>query len=183
MNAKLKLAVGAVAGLLAFALVTPTAANAAPVAASYQSSTVASADVAVDAGQLSTALESLFTDVITFDEHGLTSFDVQNATELLGAEKALELDRQLREASVASLSGMTLMATGQAYVDCIVESSVLGLIAGLVTGSFVELIREKKWDELAKKLLPRLVKSGVTGGVIGVVGSLAASAVGCAIFA
>jgi len=183
MNAKLKFALGAVAGLLAFTLVVPSAANAAPAAPSHQSSTVATADVAIDAGQLSTALESLFTDVITFDEQGLISFDVQNATELLGAEKALELDRQLRESSVASLSGMTLMATGQAYVDCIVESSVLGLIGGIITGSFVELIREKKWDELAKRLLPRLVKSGVTGGVVGVVGSLAASAVGCAIFA
>ena len=78
-----------------------------------------------------------------FDEDGLTSFDVQNATELFGVEEAPELDRQSREACVASLSSVTLMTTGQAYAECIIESRCCGSIAELATGSFVQLIRKK----------------------------------------
>ncbi len=53
----------------------PTAANAAPVVAPQQTSTVAVVDV-LEVNQLATGLETLFTEIMTYDANGVVSFDV-----------------------------------------------------------------------------------------------------------
>ena len=70
-------------------------------------------------------------------------------------------------------------ASGQSFVQCMADKSILGLIGGMTSGVYVELIREKKFYELAQKIMPRLVKAGFAGGMVGLVGSLGVSAIIC----
>lgn len=183
MNLKFKLSVGVIAGALAIAMIVPTAANAAPVVASQPASAVATRDVH-NVNQLATGLETLFTEVITYDANGVVSFDVQSATNLLGAEVAADLEQQLNQKRAHSQSapGSMQLFAQRSFVDCMVQNSVIGLVSGIIGGTFAELIRQKAWQELAEALLPRLVRAGVTGGVAGVVVSLGASAVQCTFF-
>lgn len=183
MNLKIKLSVGVIAGALAIAIIVPTAANAAPVIAPQQTSAIAVVDV-LEVNQLATGLETLFTEVMTYDANGLVSFDVQSATDLLGADVAADLEQQLNQKRANSLSfpASIQMFAQLSFVDCMIQNSVIGLVSGIIGGSFYELIRQKAWNELAEALLPRLVRAGVTGGVAGVVASLGASAVQCTFF-
>ena len=183
MNLRRKVAIGAIAGALAIAMIVPTAANAAPVVAPQQTSTVAVVDV-LEVNQLATGLETLFTEVMTYDANGVVSFDVQSATNLLGAEVAADLEQQLNQKRANSLSAPTSMQTlaQLSFIDRMIQNSVIGLVSGIIGGAFVELIQQKAWQELAEALLPRLVRAGVTGGIVGVVASLGASAVLCTFF-
>jgi hypothetical protein len=182
-NLKLKFSVGAIAGARAFAMTVPTAANAAPMVAPQQTPTVAAADV-FEVNQLTTGLETLFTEVITYDANGVVAFDAQSATELLGSELAADLEQQLSQKIANSLSNSASrqMFAQQSFVDCMVQNSVIGLVSGVVGGAFIELVKQKAWTALAEARLPRLVRAGVTGGVAGVVASLAAFAVQCTWF-
>lgn len=179
---KKKITTGVVAGILAFGLAAPTVASAAPTSVHTSSSKVA---VVSDEAHLASSLQTLFEEVLVIDEQGgFVSYDETAATKLLGADEARSLGRQIGLAQIQARSGklpaQTLAAND--FVGCMVENSVIGLVSGVVSGSFAELIREKKWDELAKKLWPKLVKAGVTGGVVGVAAGLAASAVQCTFF-
>lgn len=138
---------------------------------------------------LATDLQILFEEVMIVDDYGVVSFNEARAAELLGPEAATDLSSQLTMSSgagLATVGGPKLLAstasTGQSFVDCMVQNSVLGLVGGLVGGAYTELIRQQKWDELAEALLPRLVRAGFAGGVAGVVVSLATGAVQCSFF-
>lgn len=168
-------------------ILAPPVAFAAPVTTAYAAT---NQDPATVQGQqeLSQTLETLFEEVMVIDESGIVSYDEEKAVELLGAEEAAALTVQLeaaalpRTAGATADSGQVRAAASNSFVDCMVENSVIGLVSGVVSGSFAELIREKKWDELAEKLWPKLVRAGVAGGVVGVAASLAASSVQCTIF-
>jgi len=182
MSFKMKSLTAILAGGLAITLIGSGAAYAAP-AAEPQIATVSTS--ASSAGHLADALETVFTEVVVFDDSGrLVSYDEGRAVELLGSTEAEKLTRQVEEArglETGSASRVSA-ASSNSFVDCMVQNSVIGLVSGVATGAYAELIREQKWDELAEKLLPRLVRSGFTGGVIGIVGSLAAGAVQCSFF-
>lgn len=139
---------------------------------------------------LAKSLETLFEKVLVVDERGnFVSYNEKAAVDLLGAEEASKLTAQIAEVQKQSQSRTTTggvpiskAAAGQDFVNCMVQNSVLGLISGAISGSYAELIREKQWYELAEKIMPKLVKAGFAGGVVGLVGSLGASAVQCAFF-
>lgn len=183
MKLRSKLMGGALAGALAITMLVPTAAN----AASLSSSSNAAVEETAEARQterLSTDLETLFTQVMTFDESGVVSFDAEAATTLLGAEATADLQQQLAQGETYSeQSRMSMMATTQqTFTECMVQNSLIGLVAGVATGAFAELIRDKQWDLLAKKLLPSLARAGFQGGIVGIVGGLALSSVQCTMF-
>ncbi|MGP5220770.1 hypothetical protein [Arthrobacter rhombi] len=184
MSKKTTIMSGVVAGALAFSVLGASPAMAAPttsVASPTSSSTVLTDN---DVNALSNDLEVLFEEVITYDANGVVSFNQARAEELLGAEQADEIRGQLSESQSSTLTrrGATTMGAGGEFVDCMVQNSVIGLVGGIATGAFAELIMEKRWQVLAEKLMPRLIKAGVTGGVVGVVGGLAASSVQCTVF-
>ncbi len=182
MSFRMKSLTVTVAGGLALALMGPGAAYAAP---TDESHIVNESAGAASPEQLAGALETVFTEVVVLDESGrLVSYDEDRAVELLGEKEAAELTRQVEAARglVAGPASRVAAASANSFVDCMVQNSVIGLISGVATGAYAELIREQKWDELAEKLLPRLVRSGFTGGVVGIVGSLAAGAVQCSFF-
>ncbi|WP_461636409.1 hypothetical protein [Glutamicibacter soli] len=141
--------------------------------------------------ELAKSLETLFEDVLIVDDRGnFVSYNEKAAVDLLGAEEASKLTAQIAEVQkqgqsrTAHVGGVPLAkaAAGQDFVNCMVQNSVLGLISGAISGAYAELIREKQWYELAEKIMPKLVKAGFAGGVVGLVGSLGASAVQCAFF-
>ncbi|MDJ0336625.1 hypothetical protein [Cryobacterium sp. PH31-O1] len=180
MRNKSKALFSTLAGAIAIALFVPTAAQAAPQTAPAQFVAEAS-----EVDILASSLETLFTDVITYDTDGISTYDVAAATELLGARQALAIETQLEQARASASSNTESNVTAKSstnFVDCMVQGSVLGLIGGLVIGTLAELVRQKLWIELAEAVLPKLVRAGIGGGVIGIAGGLAVAAVQCSVF-
>ena len=146
-------------------------------------STTVAAGSAQAEQEFTDTLERLFTEAVILDSEGnLVSYDESAAIEIVGEEEAGNLTAAVEQAQTQQQmrsSGMATASESQSFVDCMVENSVLGLVGGIASGSYAELIREKKWDELGEKVWPKVAKAGVTGGAVGVASSLAASSVQC----
>lgn len=161
------------------------AANASDTATSNTSAAV-TVNSAQAEQEFTDTLERLFTEAVILDSEGnLVSYDEAAAVDIVGAEEAGKLTAAVQQAQNTQQmrnSGMATAAESQSFVDCMVENSVLGLVGGIASGSYAELIREKKWDELGEKVWPKVAKAGVTGGAVGVAAGLAASSVQCTFF-
>lgn len=173
---------GTLATLTAFSLLVPTMAFAAPQTSTSPTAPVVSLEES-STQELAKTLENVFTKAITLDDSGIASIDQNQLRAILGDKEASKVIGQLsatqqNSGKVGSLN-TARAASGRSFVDCMVDSSILGLIGGMSSGIYAELIREKKFYELAEKIMPRLIKAGVGGGVAGVVGSLAVSAIVC----
>jgi hypothetical protein len=180
MKLRTQLISGALSGALALGLIAP-AASAAPVGDTPRAAVAAVGDERPPA-ELASSLEALFEDAIVIDSSGIVSFDEAKVADVVGEEEAAKLAASFRDTQARGSLPQARAAAGNDFVNCMVENSVIGLVSGVVSGSFAELIREKKWDELAEKLWPKLVRSGFAGGVVGVAASLAAGAVQCSLF-
>ncbi|GAB3620973.1 hypothetical protein GCM10027417_22340 [Glutamicibacter endophyticus] len=173
---------GAIATIAAIGLVVPSAALAAPgpdsSAIAYNATLKESS-----AEELARVLEDVFTDAIVLGDSGIISIDQNELTSILGEKEAgkviaaLSSSRELN-APIGAF-GVAKAAAGRSFVDCMIDSSVLGFISGMSSGIYAELIRKKEFYELAQRIMPRLIKAGVGGGIAGIVGGLAVSAIVC----
>ena len=131
-------------------------------------------------------LKSLFTEAVILDQNGnLVSYNENAAVKILGKSEASKLTNAVQQSQAQQKmrnSGMATAAEDQSFVDCMVENSVLGLVGGVASGAYAQLIRDKKWDELAEKVWPKVAKAGVQGGAAGLAAGLAVSAVQCTVF-
>lgn len=130
----------------------------------------------VDQAALAKSLREIFTEVFVLNADGGVAYNSVAAHRVLGEETAKTIDELIVTSSVST------RGVSPNFLQCMFDSTVLGLVSGFVTGEFVALIERGEWMALAEKLLPKLVKAGVTGGVIGIAGGLAAGAVKCAFF-
>lgn len=183
MKTHKRIIAGTIAALATFSLLLPTAATAAP----QTSSLTATSPLSLENGstnELAATLESVFTDAIILSDSGVVSVDRDKLRSILGDAEASKVIDQLLVAEQGVAWEGTLgiaqpAASGQAFVNCMVDKSILGLIGGMNGGIYAELVRKKEFYELAQKIMPRLIKAGVGGGIAGVVGGLAVSAILC----
>lgn len=173
---------GTLVTLTAFGLLVPSAAFAAPQSSTLTTTSVVSLEKS-STQELATMLESVFTKAIILDDHGVASIDQDELRSVLGETEASKVINQLsaseRNSGKMGTFNVARAASGQSFVQCMADKSILGLIGGMTSGVYVELIREKKFYELAQKIMPRLVKAGFAGGMVGLVGSLGVSAIIC----
>lgn len=183
MKTQNRIITGTFATLATFSLLVPTAAFAAPQSSTGGTTVSATSLEASSTQEFATTLEAVFTKAIVLDNSGIVSIDENELRSILGDEEASKVIIQISAAPQSSGKAGTLntarAASNRSFVDCMIDSSVLGLIGGMSSGIYAELIREKKFYELAEKIMPRLIKAGVAGGVAGVVGGLAVSAIVC----
>ncbi|MBF4548691.1 MULTISPECIES: hypothetical protein [unclassified Pseudoclavibacter] len=188
MKVRNRLVMSATAATLAAAFFVPTTATASPSTTTF----TAASSGAMTQGQeaeLAQTLESLFEEALILGPDGVVSYDQEKAASIIGEQEAADIGASLEAARAQGAGPQALQSsqaraasTGNAFVDCMVENSVIGLISGIVSGEIAELIRDKKWDEVAEKVGPKLVRAGVAGGIAGVAASLAAGAVQCSLF-
>lgn len=159
-----RLTAGTIATLTAFSLLVPTASFASPQAPSPLLAATSSLEDS-SAQELAKTLENVFTKAIILDDSGIVSVNQNELRKILGPTEANKIIEEISKSQPNTESLGTLQiaqrASGQSFVDCMVDKSVLGLIGGMTSGVYAELIREKSSMNWLKKSCLDSLKLGL----------------------
>lgn len=133
----------------------------------------------LEAEKLADQIEILFTEYLHQDTTGRWLVTESGVLSDIATSELESIAASLNGEKVLTRAGVINKPMINDYAKCVINATGLGTFVGLFTGAFVKLIERQLWKQAAIYIVKLVGMNAIKGGVVGLAGTLAGSAIWC----